>query len=152
MALFLVVALKEFGSDVDSAITAKVSPEERYKIESGKWIVSMEAATAKAVSDALELTETVTHLTLPIRGYFGRSQPDFMGAASGKKCKSKCLRNHPSRVHRLPRRIFRHRHPRCPRVTTVRPWSLLALSKTSLGNSQRPLNRSRSSRGFIRKS
>jgi hypothetical protein len=77
MALFLVAAIQNGAAAVDSAITAKIQAEERYQIESGKWVVSMDAPTAKAVSDTLGLTENATHITLPIRGYFGRSQPDL---------------------------------------------------------------------------
>jgi hypothetical protein len=76
MALFAVIALKESASGVDEAV-GRLPETNRYKIESGKWIVDSDLTTAREVSTALGLRETQTHLVLSIRGYSGRSQPDL---------------------------------------------------------------------------
>lgn len=67
MALFLVVALKETEAVIESAITAKVSPDRLYKIEQGKWIIDSEAITAKDVSDQLGLIGITSHLVVGIQ-------------------------------------------------------------------------------------
>ena len=77
MALFLIVALEASAPDVDVAVRSKIPPEDAYQVESGKWVIDVSQSTAKAVSNALGLSEDASHLTLPVRAYFGRAKPDL---------------------------------------------------------------------------
>lgn len=78
MALYAVIALKEGPAAVDEAVETKITaPNSLYKIESGKWVVKDDVATAKELSTNLGLASTTSHIILPIRGYFGRAQPDL---------------------------------------------------------------------------
>jgi len=53
MALFLIVALGNAADAVDGAVASAVPSDSAYKIESGKWVVASDVATAKDVSDKL---------------------------------------------------------------------------------------------------
>lgn len=76
-ALFAVIALKDSAEAVDQAMTIHY-PASSYKIEPGKWVVNAaDASTAKELSTQLGLATAQLHLILPIRGYFGRAQPDL---------------------------------------------------------------------------
>jgi hypothetical protein len=88
MALFLVVALGTAAPIVDQQIPARVEPAEYYKIESGKWIANVNLATSKEVSDFLGITATALHLVVPVRGYFGRAQPDLWEWLAAKTSKA----------------------------------------------------------------
>jgi hypothetical protein len=76
MTLFAVLALKDSVAAVDAAVSAQL-PEDSYKIEAGKWIVSADVATARQLSTKLGLRETAPHLVVSIRGYSGRAQPEL---------------------------------------------------------------------------
>lgn len=76
MALFLIVALQTSAAAIDAIISEKIPQQDSYKMESGKWIVDSPQLTSKAVSDALGLSATESHITVPVRAYFGRAQPD----------------------------------------------------------------------------
>ena len=88
MALFLVVALKAAAPSIDAAISAKLSPDKFYKIETGKWVVDSEAITAKDLSDQLGLIGNMSHITVAFRGYYGRAQPDLWEWLAAKSAKS----------------------------------------------------------------
>jgi hypothetical protein len=77
MALFFIVALQNSAPAVEAAISAKVTPGNVYTIEPGKWIVDSPATTSKDLSEALSIAATATHFVVPVRGYFGRAQPDL---------------------------------------------------------------------------
>jgi hypothetical protein len=76
MALFAVLALKNTNEAIDHAVE-EMYPNSSYKIESGKWIVNANVSTAKELAIKLGLRDTASHLTLSIRGYSGRAQPDL---------------------------------------------------------------------------
>ena len=76
MTLFAVLALKDSIAALDVAVSAQF-PEDSYKIEAGKWIVSTDLATARQLSTKLGLRESAPHLVLSIRGYSGRAQPEL---------------------------------------------------------------------------
>jgi hypothetical protein len=87
MALFAVFALKDSTSGVDEAIT-RTFPGDSYRIEPGKWIVNADTTTGKELSTKLGLINTHSHFVLPVRGYFGRAQPDlweWLAAQAAKK-------------------------------------------------------------------
>lgn len=75
MALFMVLALKDSGETVDSAVREEF--EDVYQVEPGKWIINADLATARQVSEQLGMREKSAHLVLSIRGYSGRAQPDL---------------------------------------------------------------------------
>ena len=76
MPLFAVIALKDSTAAVDEAI-GKMPSNLCYKMEPGKWIVNAAVSTARQLSVSLGLRETQSHITLSIRGYSGRAQPDL---------------------------------------------------------------------------
>jgi hypothetical protein len=77
MPLFFLVALRDSIPAIEGALS-KVPPEDLYTIENGKWIVSSAATTAKNLAESLGLSEsTTTFVVVPVRGYFGRAQPDL---------------------------------------------------------------------------
>ena len=87
MALFFIVALQNADLVVDTAVSAKFTPGDFFKIESGKWIIDAPLATSKELSDFLALTAATTHFVVPVRGYFGRSQPalwEWLAAKTSK--------------------------------------------------------------------
>jgi hypothetical protein len=87
MALFFVVALQNTDPVVDMAVSTKFTPADFFKMESGKWIVDAPVATSKELSDFLALTDSTTHFVVPVRGYFGRSQPalwEWLAAKTSK--------------------------------------------------------------------
>lgn len=89
MALFLVVALQSSDHVIEAAITAKiVQKDDIYRLESGKWIVDVGVATSKDLSDFLGITLTATHFVVPVRGYFGRAQPDLWEWLAAKSVKA----------------------------------------------------------------
>jgi hypothetical protein len=77
MALFFLVALQDSAPAIGVALSTKIAPENLYTIEAGKWIIDSPAATSKSLTDALGFAETMTFFVLPVRGYFGRAQPDL---------------------------------------------------------------------------
>lgn len=77
MALFFVAALQDSSPAVDTAVQLKIPASDAYEIESGKWIVDMSLSTSKDLSEFLGLAAAVRHFILPVRGYYGRSQPDL---------------------------------------------------------------------------
>jgi len=88
MALFLVVALQSSTPSVDLAVPLKFPATDFYKIEDGKWIVESSLATSKELSEFLGLTSTATHFVVPVRGYFGRAQPDLWEWLAAKTSKA----------------------------------------------------------------
>lgn len=62
---------------VDTAVCTRYLPGERLSIEAGKWLLNSSKATSKEVSDDLGISETTTFIIIPIRGYYGRAQPDI---------------------------------------------------------------------------
>jgi hypothetical protein len=76
MALFFLVALKDSAPAVGTAISTKIAAGSVYEIESGKWIIDSPATTSKDMADSLGLTDT-PYFIVPVRGYFGRAQPDL---------------------------------------------------------------------------
>jgi hypothetical protein len=87
MALFFLAALRESAPVVDLAVQAKVQSADCYQIESGKWIIDAGLSTSKDLSDFLMLTPTTSHFVVPIRGYFGRAQPDLWEWLAAKMAK-----------------------------------------------------------------
>lgn len=76
MPLYAVIALKNSAPVIDQAVRSNF-PSDTYQIEPGKWIVKTDVPTAKDLSTKLGLVQAHVHLILPIRGYFGRAQPDL---------------------------------------------------------------------------
>jgi hypothetical protein len=77
MALFALIALQNTNEAVDRAVQT-FYPNDSYKIETGKWIVSAgDVSTARELGTKLGLRETNSHLVFAIRGYSGRAQPDL---------------------------------------------------------------------------
>jgi hypothetical protein len=76
MALFAVIALKESGPAVDEVVET-LDQTNRYKMESGKWVVQSGLTTAREVSQSLGLRDSQPHVVFAIRGYSGRAQPDL---------------------------------------------------------------------------
>jgi len=87
MALFFVTALQTYSPNVDAAIQSKIPATDSYQIETGKWIVDAPVATSKDLSDFLDLTKATGHFVVPVRGYFGRSRPDFWEWLAAKTSK-----------------------------------------------------------------
>jgi hypothetical protein len=77
MALFFLVALQSSAPEIQTALSTKIAPGSLYLIESGKWIVESPATTSKDLSDSLGIADTLSFLVVPVRGYFGRAQPDL---------------------------------------------------------------------------
>ena len=77
MALFFLVALQDSAPAVEAAVSSKIASGSVYAIESGKWIVDSPATTSKALADSLEITDAAPFFIVPVRGYFGRAQPDL---------------------------------------------------------------------------
>jgi hypothetical protein len=77
MALFFLVALQDSAPAVEVAVSAKVAAGSVYEIESGKWILDSPATTSKDLADSLGITDGVPFFIVPVRGYFGRAQPDL---------------------------------------------------------------------------
>lgn len=88
MALFFVVALQTSTPAVEAAIVSKIPATDLYKIESGKWIIDSALSTSKEVSDSLGLSATASHFVVPVRGYFGRAQPDLWEWLAAKTSKT----------------------------------------------------------------
>jgi len=89
MALFLVAAVGSSGPTIDSVIPTKIASTEAYKIENGKWIVDVTGiSTSKDLSEFLGFSATVTHFIVPVRGYFGRAQPDLWEWLAAKTSKA----------------------------------------------------------------
>ena len=76
MALFFLVALKNSDSAVREMISAKIAAGSIYEIESGKWIIDSPATTSKDLAESIGLIDTPFFI-VPVRGYFGRAQPDL---------------------------------------------------------------------------
>jgi hypothetical protein len=77
MALFFLVALQNSATAVETVLSSKIAAGSLYQIESGKWIVDSPATTSKDLSDSLGITPTAAFFVVPVRGYFGRAQPDL---------------------------------------------------------------------------
>jgi hypothetical protein len=77
MALFLLVALQNNEHAVQAAVSSKITNENVYTIEAGKWVIDSPATTSRDLSDALGIASALTFFVVPIRGYFGRAQPDL---------------------------------------------------------------------------
>jgi len=86
MALFAIVALRDSGPLIDTAIQQHFA-DTSYRIESGKWIVASEASTAKELSTLLGIT-TTWHIALPVGGYFGFAQSDMWEWIAAKRAKA----------------------------------------------------------------
>jgi hypothetical protein len=84
MALFFMVALQGAAPAVQLAISSKITAENFYTIEAGKWIIESPATTSKDLADALGITSTLSFFVVPVRGYFGRAQPDLWEWLSAK--------------------------------------------------------------------
>jgi hypothetical protein len=88
MALFFVVALQSSTQAVENAITSKIPATDLYKLEAGKWMIDSGLSTSKEVSDSLGLTANASHFIVPVRGYFGRAQPDLWEWLAAKTSKT----------------------------------------------------------------
>ena len=88
MALFFITALEASSPLIGLQIAAKIPPTDVYKIEDGKWILESSLSTSKDLSDFLGITQTVTFFVVPVRGYFGRAQPDLWEWLAAKTSKA----------------------------------------------------------------
>jgi hypothetical protein len=88
MALFLVLALKGSSSIIGLPIAAKIPATDFYTIEDGKWIVESNVSTSKDLSDFLGIAQIATHFIVPVRGYYGRAQPDLWEWLAAKTSKA----------------------------------------------------------------
>ena len=88
MALFLVVALGSSAPLLDLSINASSTPDKVYRIETGKWIVDSDATTSKEFSERLGPSAIYTYIVVPVRGYFGRAQPDLWEWLAAKAAKA----------------------------------------------------------------
>jgi hypothetical protein len=77
MPLFFMVALQNSTTAIEAVLTSKIAVGSLYTIESGKWIIDSPATTSKDLADSLGITSTLPFFTVPVRGYFGRAQPDL---------------------------------------------------------------------------
>ena len=60
---------------VDNAVTAKLSPESVFQIESGKWVIKTETPTSQNLSKILGVEDSITHIVILVGGYYGRAAP-----------------------------------------------------------------------------
>jgi hypothetical protein len=77
MALFFLVALQQSAPALQVVLSSKIATGSLYTIESGKWIVDSPATTSRDLSDSLGITDAQTFFVVPVRGYFGRAEPDL---------------------------------------------------------------------------
>ena len=77
MPLFFLVALQNSAPAIEVALSSKIAAGSLYTIESGKWIIDSPATTSRDLADSLEITTTLPFFIVPVRGYFGRAQPDL---------------------------------------------------------------------------
>ena len=88
MAIYLLIALGQSAQTIDVTVTTKVTADNYYKIEPGKWLLNSAATTSKAVAESLGLPNgTETYFITPVRGYYGRTQPaawEWLAAQSAK--------------------------------------------------------------------
>jgi hypothetical protein len=77
MALFFLVALQDSAPAVEAALFSKIAAGSLYTIEGGKWILDSPATTSKDLADSLGIPSTIPFFVVPVRGYFGRAQPDL---------------------------------------------------------------------------
>jgi hypothetical protein len=88
MVTYILIALGAFASTLDAAVEAAVPKEDRQQLEPGKWLLTSALVTSKDVADKLGISETVTFIICPIRGYFGRTRSDvweWLAAKSSTK-------------------------------------------------------------------
>jgi hypothetical protein len=77
MALYFLVALGDDALVLQTALSSKISKENLYTIESGKWIVESPNTTSKELAEAIKIPDTASYFIVPVTGYFGLAQPDL---------------------------------------------------------------------------
>lgn len=76
MATYILIALGAAQAVVDTAVESSIPSEDRLSLESGKWLLTSSLPTSKEVSDKLGLSVNTTFIICPIRGYYGRTNPN----------------------------------------------------------------------------
>jgi len=88
MVTYILIALGTSASALDAAVEKVIPREDRQQLEPGKWLLTSSLVTSKDMSDQLGVSEAITFIICPIRGYFGRTRSDvweWLAAKSSAK-------------------------------------------------------------------